>query len=232
MNIGNRGKQKALTKLSEYYDTQRMKTLAEIIHHKETDDPRINITIDKHTLKINEYNTKRIGRPKFAWWIHAMDDLWLTYQKSNEAHRYTPMNLDNPDHIELVKQTAKQIVEEQHKKKKNDSYTDSTNNTPNSTTTTTATTSTTTKTTTHQNTDIPGPETNTNNNDTNTKFIYSHTITNIQETHSITHATDNTKEQLPKSNPEENNNSTTFKQQLQRHKAYNNTIIKKQLSCN
>ena len=119
MNIGNKGKYKTLEKLSKCYDTQRMKTLSQIIHLKDTEDTRVNITFDKHTFRINEYNKKRIGRPKFAWWKYAMEDLWFNYQKTNETHRYTDMNLDNPDHIEIIKQVAKNNFEEQQQKRKN-----------------------------------------------------------------------------------------------------------------
>ena len=80
MNAGNKGKHKPLIKLSEYYDTQRMKTLAQTIHLADTDDIRANITYNKETLQINEYDSKRIGRPKFAWWIHALDDMWRRHQ--------------------------------------------------------------------------------------------------------------------------------------------------------
>ena len=119
MNIGNTGKRKPLVKISEYYDIQRRKFISQLIHQKETDDPRINITFNKDTLQINEYNTKRIGRPKFAWWTFALDELWRTFQTSNETARYTPMNLGNLEHIEHIKQTATENFEEQLKKKKN-----------------------------------------------------------------------------------------------------------------
>ena len=56
MNAGNKGTHKTLIKLSDYYDAQRMKTLAQIIHLKDTDDSRINITFDKESLQVNEYN--------------------------------------------------------------------------------------------------------------------------------------------------------------------------------
>ena len=225
MNIGDTGKYKTLMKLSEYYDTRRMKTLTQIIHHKDTDDPRTTITFDKHTLEINEYDKKEEEDQNLPGG-YAMDDLWLTYQKSNEAHRYTPMNLDNPDHIEIIKQTAKHLFEEQQKKKKkkkneknNNSDTDNTNNAIN-----TANIS-----TTQQNTGIPESETNRLNNDANTNFIYSHTITNIQETHNTTHATDN-EEHSQESDAKENKEPTLFKQALQRHKDYNKIIIKQQFA--
>lgn len=159
MNIGNTGERKPLIKLSEYYDTQRRKTISQIIHHKETEDPRISITFNKDTLQINEYNTKRVGRPKFAWWIFALDDLWLSYQKTSETHRYTPMNLDNPEHIEIIKQTAAKNYEEQEKKKKKKNNTTAT------------TTPTAIDRQMQQNN-----EQNTNQNQTFNTFRYSHTI--------------------------------------------------------
>ena len=67
MNAGNKGTHKTLIKLRDYYAAQRMKTLAQMIHLKDTDDTRINITFDKETLQTNEYDRERMGRPKFAW---------------------------------------------------------------------------------------------------------------------------------------------------------------------
>ena len=112
MKIGNKRKHKTLIKLSEYYDAQRMKTISQIIHKKDEEDTRVSITFNKDTLQITEYNTKRIGRPKFAWWIYALDDLWQKYKITNETHRYTPMDLDNPAHLEIIKQVAKENCEE------------------------------------------------------------------------------------------------------------------------
>ena len=59
MNVGNKRKHKTQIKSSDFYDAQRMKTLAQIIHHKDADDSRISITFDKETLQINECNRNK-----------------------------------------------------------------------------------------------------------------------------------------------------------------------------
>ena len=117
MKIGHKGTQNTSI-LSEYYDTKGMNTLAEIIHGKGTEDSRTNIAFD-NTLQMNEYNANMIVRPIFAWWMHALLDIWLTSQRTNEANRYTPMSLDNQEHSEIILQKAPNSFEDQQKGKKN-----------------------------------------------------------------------------------------------------------------
>ena len=234
MNKHNLGKHKELIKLSEYYEAQRIQTISQIIHHKDEEDTRVSITFNRDTLHITEYSTKRIGRPKFAWWIFALDNLWLEYRKTSEAHRYTPLNLDKLEHLEIVKQTAKENYEAQQKKKKKHTLSD-----PHAPTTVTPTEST------PRNTDN-----NANANAPNTNFVYSHTISNdakrLQSTEQqpiiyefpefdepVNNKTDTFKRTLHLHNARDRliTNAQlkvkreTFKQQLSKHVTYNNIII-------
>ena len=63
MNIGNKGKQQQLVKLSEYYDAHRMKTLAQIRFHKDRNDTIINVTFytryNTHLKSTNIIKTDR-----------------------------------------------------------------------------------------------------------------------------------------------------------------------------
>ena len=208
MNRGNTGRRKPLMKISEYYDSQRRKLVSQLIHHKETDDPRIEMTFNKDTLQINEYSTKRIGRPKFAWWTFALDELWLTCQKANNENRYTTMNLGNPEHIEHLKQTAKSNYEEHEKRKQTIRRND--NNKSNNSTRTGDT----------PNTEMQ-PQTN---------LINTHTPT---EEHNARHAATTTATQrndetheFPEFDALET--TETFKQILEQHKAHNREIINTQ----
>ena len=213
MNKHNKGKHKELIKLSEYYEAQRLKTVAQIIHHKEEEDTRVSITFNKDTLQITEYSTKRIGRPKFAWWIYALEDLWREHQKTNETYRYTVMNLDNSAHLEIIKQTAKENYETQQTKKKNQTV----NNTQHPTTTSP-------NGITPNNTDA-----RMNTNLQSTQFTYSHTILNNPETNHNTHQ-QTIKYDFLELNGTTNSKTDTFKrtlrQQLKREHSNKYTVKK------
>ena len=125
------------------------------------------------------------------------------------------MNLNNQEHIEIIKQIAKEHFDEQRKKKKK----------PNSSNTISNTTE--PETIAQNNSNNP---TRRNNEHENATFIYSHTIANEQETH---HSEQTTKqissypgfEILNPDNP-----PSTFKQTLHEHNTYNKHIINTQFA--
>ena len=74
----NRGRgrtPKYIIPISEYYESQRRKFIIEIIT-TENEDPITSICIDKETLKLNSYNSRRVGRPRNNWWTQAIANYW------------------------------------------------------------------------------------------------------------------------------------------------------------
>ena len=114
----NSGTHKTITKLSEYYEQQRLKTTAQIIHHKNSEDERVNITFNKENLEINEYEKKRVGRPKHAWWTFSLQSIWTQAQEHDEALKYSIMDTSKEEHRRAIQKEAKNITEKEEKKKK------------------------------------------------------------------------------------------------------------------
>ena len=118
MNINNTGAHKQLVKLSDYYEQQRLKTIASLIHFKERPDARVSITFDKATLNINEYPKKRRGRPKNAWWNYALQFLWSHCQKNDTNLANVDLCLNKPAHIQAIEAFSKKITEEHQRSKR------------------------------------------------------------------------------------------------------------------
>ena len=59
-----RRKYNHIIKISDYYEMQRRRLIIEIIT-KDATDPITNICIDRDTLHLKSYDTKRVGRPRF-----------------------------------------------------------------------------------------------------------------------------------------------------------------------
>ena len=77
-------------------------------------DPRPKITMNTDTLKINEYEKKRTGRPRNAWWIFAIQNVWKWIETLNTEDKHTTgtlFNPDNPAHQEEIKKHADEHIE-------------------------------------------------------------------------------------------------------------------------
>ena len=60
-------------------------------------------------LKINEYDKKRTGRPRDAWWVFALQDIWKWIKSIETEDKHptgTIFNPDNPTHQEEIKKHA------------------------------------------------------------------------------------------------------------------------------
>ena len=54
----------------------RRKSAIKLISNRNTGHKESEITMREDTLKLNEYDKKRVGYPKNQWWINAMEELW------------------------------------------------------------------------------------------------------------------------------------------------------------
>ena len=107
MNLGvdaTSHKYKQIKKLSEAYETKRRMVTLGIIKQRNTNDPKIKITMQRDTLALTEYNKKRVGRPKNVWWHYALVELWQWIGlKKNSSYRNVELNMKNAQHIEELK---------------------------------------------------------------------------------------------------------------------------------
>ena len=94
--------------MSEYYEQQRQKLIAQIINEAEG-EPMANITMDPATLKLNETTKKRQGRPRNNWYQTGLENYWNSIKTKHDTQfRYEQLDLDNPRIVAAIKQAANQ----------------------------------------------------------------------------------------------------------------------------
>ena len=101
-------KHKTIIELSEYYESCRRLTTLDIIKNRDNpNDPRPKLTMNTDNLKMNEYEKKRSGRPKNAWWQYALKSIWSrieTIETDEPKHpnntEYNPENTAHQEEIE------------------------------------------------------------------------------------------------------------------------------------
>ncbi len=65
------------------------------------------IVINGDNLHLIEHETKRSGRPKFNWYLNALEKYWqLIKTKYKPEYRYTPLNINNSSHTNLILKAA------------------------------------------------------------------------------------------------------------------------------
>ena len=74
--------------MSEYYEKQRKKLLIEILNGNE-DDPTGHFIKQGNNLALIEYNKKRSGRPKYNWYLHALEKYWSYLYTNNRRVEMT-----------------------------------------------------------------------------------------------------------------------------------------------
>ena len=92
--------------MSEYYEEQKLKLLIETLQKRNSDVVGQTV-LNGNNLHLIEHETKRSGRPKFNWYLNAIEKYWqLIKTKYNQAYRYEPLNLNNISHTNLILQAA------------------------------------------------------------------------------------------------------------------------------
>ena len=100
------GSKKTIKLMSEYYEEQKLKLLIDT-RQKRNSDVGGQIVLNGNHLHPIEHETKRSGRPKFNWYLNALDKYWLLLKtKYNQTYRYEPLNLSNINHTNLILQAA------------------------------------------------------------------------------------------------------------------------------
>ena len=94
--------------ISQYYEERRRKLVVEILNG-EADDPISNICIDRSTLELRDYQSRRVGRPRYNWWIFGLNNYW-NFLKTHyfRQYRWTELNLGNTQHINTLRLGAEQ----------------------------------------------------------------------------------------------------------------------------
>ena len=103
-------KDKEIITMSEYYEKQRRKLLAELVNNRDT-DILSNITIVDDTLKLKEHNKKRVGRPKFNWYLNALEQYWNFIKAEHQTqYRFDMLDISNQEHTKVIIEAAKELV--------------------------------------------------------------------------------------------------------------------------
>ena len=81
---GTNRKYKEIRKLSTCYKDMRRNTNIKLISKRNKGHKETEITMKEDTLRLNEYDKKRVGYPKNQWWINAMEELWKWIKQNRE----------------------------------------------------------------------------------------------------------------------------------------------------
>ena len=105
---GETEKAKEIIKISDYYEIQRRKWLIAVINNRGL-DPTGLIVIEDDSLQLIEYGIKRCGRPKYNWYLHALDKYWkyLCEIKYNQKTKGN-FDIDNEEHTSTIIKAAEE----------------------------------------------------------------------------------------------------------------------------
>ena len=96
---------KEIIPISKYYEDQRRKLVVQIINAPQA-DPIRGATADAN-LRLIEYSTKRVGRPRNNWWTFALNQYWdHIIQQYHPELRGTALNLDSNQHIDILQSVS------------------------------------------------------------------------------------------------------------------------------
>ena len=103
---GEAAKAKEIIKIREYYEIQRRRWLIAVINNRGL-DPTGLIVIEDDTLQLIEYGLKRVGRPKYNWYIQALNKYWEYLKSINYNHNVRGnFDIDNSMHTAIIIQAA------------------------------------------------------------------------------------------------------------------------------
>ena len=92
--------------MSEYYESRRRNLIVQILTADAT-DPIRSVTIKDEQLGQTGYGYKRRSRPRNNWWHKALEEYWNVIKQDMEPNfRYSSFNIENPDHVRIVKEEA------------------------------------------------------------------------------------------------------------------------------
>jgi len=98
--------EKRIIPISEYYEQQRRKLIIAVLRSPQT-DPITDICVDKSTLKLKDYETRRVGRPRFNWWIHGLHNYWAYLTRKYLPHyRTQEFSIENREHLVMIELAA------------------------------------------------------------------------------------------------------------------------------
>ena len=104
--IENEGSQQEIIKISDYYEKQTMKLLIEIINAR-SNDITGQIVIRENSMQLIEHEVKRHGRPKFNWYLEAIEKYWnFIKTKHKIEYRYTAFDIQSQEQTNIIFQAA------------------------------------------------------------------------------------------------------------------------------
>ena len=101
---GNGGfsEKKEIIPISEYYEQRRRKLIAEIVMSTDG-DPIGDICVDRNTLRLKDYGTRRVGRPRNNWWNCGIKQYWEYLQQFHimeiRGQQYDENNIRHVQHV-------------------------------------------------------------------------------------------------------------------------------------
>ena len=85
-----------------------MKKQIEILQ-KRNSDVTSQMVIKDSNLHLIEHGRKRSGRPKYNWYLNAIDKYWqLIKTKYKTEYRFTPLNLSDTSQYSVITQAAEE----------------------------------------------------------------------------------------------------------------------------
>jgi hypothetical protein len=113
LDTGGKQVQKRIILMSKEYEKRRQILYAKIVASND-EDPKRTVTFERSTIRRPDYGLKRRGKPKNNWVKEAEKLFWeSTVKQRHQEMRLGDLDLHNQTHINLIEETAKQIVAEQ-----------------------------------------------------------------------------------------------------------------------
>jgi exonuclease III len=98
------GKHTRVRPLSDLYAHRKQLLIAKLIRQEDT--ALTEVTLDAVTLRMVEYNYKRVGRPRLAWYDTTLVEYWRGCTKPEPNLRWAQLDLDNQVHVNFIKEAA------------------------------------------------------------------------------------------------------------------------------
>ena len=65
--------------------------------------------IKQDTLKLIEYETKRVGRPRYNWYLSAIEAYWDKIKTEHKReHRFTPFDINDTEQCKVIIESAEE----------------------------------------------------------------------------------------------------------------------------
>ena len=98
---------KQIMRISDYYELQRRKLITTILQSPQ-EDPITNKCVDKSTLSLKGYATRRVGRPRFNWWVQGLQKYWENLTREYLPHyRAQEFSQECREHLVLIELAAR-----------------------------------------------------------------------------------------------------------------------------